>query len=113
SLALFIGIAVGAYSSIFIATPLLVDLRRKEKAVVDLDRYVAKHGARAHQAGPISSALPEGAPQPVAVGADRTGAAGEPASMYGQGVDAANRPVHKYAQAGPRNQPKRPPKSKR
>ncbi len=30
SLALFVGIAVGAYSSIFIATPLLVDLRRNE-----------------------------------------------------------------------------------
>jgi preprotein translocase subunit SecF len=113
SLALFIGIAVGAYSSIFIATPLLVDLRRKEKAVIDLDGYVAKHGGRAHQAGPLVSALPEGAPEPVGVRADSTGAAGEPTTMFGPGVDAANRPVHRYAQAGPRNQPKRPPKSKR
>ena len=45
SLALFIGIAVGAYSSIFIATPLLVDLRRKEPAVLELDKYVERHGA--------------------------------------------------------------------
>ena len=33
SLALFVGIAVGAYSSIFIATPLLVDLREREPAM--------------------------------------------------------------------------------
>ena len=52
SLALFIGIAVGAYSSIFIATPLLVDLRRKDKAVVELDRYVARHGSKGRPAPP-------------------------------------------------------------
>ena len=42
SLALFVGIAVGAYSSIFVATPLLVWLRRNEPAVADL----AKHARR-------------------------------------------------------------------
>ena len=99
SLALFIGIAVGAYSSIFIATPLLVDLRRGEKAVVELDQYVAKHGARQATAAPELA----GAEAPARVGADVTGAA----------EGSADRPVHKYAQAGPRNQPKRPPKSKR
>ncbi|MDE9367330.1 protein translocase subunit SecF [Luteipulveratus sp. YIM 133132] len=36
SLSLFIGIAVGAYSSIFIATPLLADLRRGEPAIKEL-----------------------------------------------------------------------------
>ncbi|MDN5766637.1 MAG: protein translocase subunit SecF [Humibacillus sp.] len=106
ALALFIGIAVGAYSSIFIATPLLVDLRRNEKAVVELDQYVAKHGAR--QASRANDG--EGALAPAGVGADATGAV--PADRTGAaGPDA--RPVHKYAQAGPRNQPKRPPKSKR
>lgn len=45
SLSLFIGIAVGTYSSIFIATPLLTDLRRKEPAMRELDAR-----ARAHQA---------------------------------------------------------------
>jgi preprotein translocase subunit SecF len=38
SLVLFIGMAVGAYSSIFIATPLLVTLRAKEPKVVALER---------------------------------------------------------------------------
>ncbi len=108
SLALFIGIGVGAYSSIFIATPLLVDLRRGEKAVVELEQYVAKHGAR--QAARVGGL--EGPSAPVRVGADVSGAASVPADHTGAaGLEA--RPVHKYAQAGPRNQPKRPPKSKR
>ncbi len=38
ALALFIGIAVGTYSSIFIATPTLVSLRHREPAVQDLER---------------------------------------------------------------------------
>ena len=107
SLALFIGIAVGAYSSIFIATPLLVDLRRKDKAVVELDRYVARHGSKGRATPTRDEPRPDGAPEPVVVGADSTGAAVD------EPVDAAYRPVHKYAQAGPRNQPKRAPKSKR
>jgi preprotein translocase subunit SecF len=107
SLALFIGIAVGAYSSIFIATPLLVDLRRNEKAVLDLDRYVARHGSQGTGRAALAGPRPDGAPEPAVVGADSTGAADKPPT------DAAYRPLHKYAQAGPRNQPKRAPKSKR
>jgi preprotein translocase subunit SecF len=102
ALALFIGISVGAYSSIFIATPLLVDLRRGEKAVKDLDRYVAKHGTKSHE--DVVGAFADG--EPVAVGADASTAARGDAT-------ASARPVHKYAQAGPRNQPKRAPKSRR
>ncbi|MDV3223210.1 protein translocase subunit SecF [Intrasporangium sp.] len=115
SLALFIGIAVGAYSSIFIATPLLVQLRSKDPAVVDLDRYVARHGAKraARDEARAGVPAPGQADQPVPVGADRTGAAPVPdAATPGAGVGA--RPVHKYAaQSGPRNQPRRAPKSKR
>ncbi|MFB9377853.1 protein translocase subunit SecF [Kineococcus gynurae] len=40
SLALFVGMLVGAYSSVFIATPLLVDLRRRENRVKTLDAEV-------------------------------------------------------------------------
>jgi preprotein translocase subunit SecF len=107
SLALFIGIAVGAYSSIFIATPLLVDLRRNERAVLDLDRYVARHGSTDTGRAALARPRPDDAPQPAVVGADSTGAVDQ------QPTDAAYRPLHKYAQAGPRNQPKRAPKSKR
>ncbi|MDC5695688.1 protein translocase subunit SecF [Intrasporangium calvum] len=110
SLALFIGIAVGAYSSIFIATPLLVHLRRKEQAVVDLDRYVARHGAKQPSWDERTPAAAGATGEPVGVGADLTGEPGNGADVAGVG---AARPVHKYAQSGPRNQPRRAPKSKR
>ncbi len=38
ALALFVGMAVGAYSSIFIATPLLVHLKGREKGVQEIER---------------------------------------------------------------------------
>jgi preprotein translocase subunit SecF len=115
SLALFIGIAVGAYSSIFIATPLLVDLRRGEPAVRQLEKFVARHGAQGTGAAEV--------PQPVTVGADRPAVDGVPddrtpsrsgaTALPRAPVAGAPRPVHKYAQAGPRNQPKRGPRSQR
>ncbi len=109
SLALFIGIAVGAYSSIFIATPLLVDLRRKEPAVQELEAYVAKHAPKARPVADDSGADDDAARDDDLATSAVGGTSG--------GVDGrepgAPRPVHKYVQAGPRNQPKRPPKSKR
>ncbi|EWT01659.1 preprotein translocase subunit SecF [Intrasporangium oryzae NRRL B-24470] len=104
ALALFIGIGVGAYSSIFIATPLLVDLRRNEPAVKALDKYVARHAKEAAVAGVDTR-------EPAIVGAD--GAAVVEGQQAVSPAEAGYRPVHKYAQAGPRNQPKRAPKSKR
>ena len=46
SLVLFVGILIGAYSSIFIATPLLVSLRRRDTAVVELEKRAARAHAR-------------------------------------------------------------------
>ncbi|MCI2238987.1 protein translocase subunit SecF [Paenibacillus sp. TRM 82003] len=46
SLALFVGTIVGAYSSIFVATPLLVVLRSREPRVRALDAAVTERGAR-------------------------------------------------------------------
>jgi preprotein translocase subunit SecF len=37
---LFVGVAIGTYSSIFIATPLLVDLKNREPTVAALARRV-------------------------------------------------------------------------
>ncbi len=123
ALALFIGIAAGAYSSIFIATPLLVDLRRRDGAVKDLDAYVARHTRRTPPAQPqlVGAGAPEAAAstrvaatpagdRDGSVAARPSGATAVPAEQL---TDVVPRPVHKYAQAGPRNQPKRPPKSKR
>ncbi|HEV7173503.1 protein translocase subunit SecF [Pedococcus sp.] len=116
ALALFVGIAVGAYSSIFIATPLLVHLRSKELPVVDLakkaQRYQARHGGvvSSSDAAPVPHGEADEDAQvddalPAPVGRDEVGVAPRAAG----GV----RETHKYAQTGPRNQPRRPPKSRR
>jgi preprotein translocase subunit SecF len=44
SLALFIGLAVGTYSSIFIAPPFLASLREREPAMQALAKRVAARG---------------------------------------------------------------------
>ncbi len=134
SLALFVGIAVGAYSSIFIATPLLVDLRRGEKAVQDLDkaalRTQAKDAGKPAPASPSTgSAARPGrttAARPASTAVlDREDAAAreDVAEVDPDAPDAPppvtdaprapTREVHKWAAKGPRNQPSRPPKSKR
>ena len=52
ALALFVGVAVGAYSSIFIATPLLAELKEREPAMQALAKRVASRrgGRRADDA---------------------------------------------------------------
>jgi len=113
SLVLFVGILIGAYSSIFIATPLLVSLRRRDESVVELDKKAARYQARkakdvaAAEAAEAAGELPG---EPVTVGS------GAPVAADGEGATLTGRAVHKYAQptqAGPRNQPRRTPKSKR
>lgn len=44
ALALFIGLAVGTYSSVFIAPPFLASLREKEPAMIALSKRVAARG---------------------------------------------------------------------
>ncbi len=110
SLALFVGIAVGAYSSIFIATPLLVDLRRGEPAIQELAKHTAKTQAR--EQALVSAGGGEVAD--AARGSRHTGSAlSADATATDDAIDAVGRPVHKWAATGPRNQPKRPPRSRR
>jgi len=45
SLALFVGLLVGAYSSIFVATPLLYDLKRRDRANVAAEERARRVGA--------------------------------------------------------------------
>lgn len=115
ALALFIGIAVGAYSSIIVATPLLVWLRSKDEDVTALDKKAVRfQNARAKEAAAQASATASpSAPDPAPDG-DRPGHVGEEPDDAPVATSAATgRAVHKYAQTGPRNQPKRAPKSKR
>ncbi|MFX0539590.1 protein translocase subunit SecF [Ornithinimicrobium sp. Y1847] len=120
--ALFIGVAVGTFSSIFIATPILAHLRQGEPEIRKHDAKVLKRRARGEaraerqqaaqadleelQAGATEAgeASPgdDGQLQPAASGASAT----PPASAHVQG-----RQLHPYAQRGPRNQPRRKKRS--
>lgn len=110
SLVLFIGIVVGAYSSIFIATPLLVSLRRREPAVVELGKRAERAQAkvaRQQSAAPAAELEPADDADGALVGG------GGDAAEREEGATITGRAVHQYARSGPRNQPKRPPRSKR
>ena len=116
SLALFVGIAVGAYSSIFIATPLLVDLRRGEPAVAELAAQVAKNRGKEGSDRSTSGAAAPGATardSGTEASARRTSTAVLDDHREIAPTDSLGRPVHKWATTGPRQQPKRIPKSKR
>jgi preprotein translocase subunit SecF len=89
SLALFVGLATGTYSSIFVATPILASLHEREPAMQALARRVAAKG------NPNNRANVEAA------------SAVAPASVI-----VAERPAAPRTQA-PRNQPKRKNKKKR
>lgn len=118
ALVLFIGIVIGAYSSIFLATPLLVSLRSTDPAVVDLDKRAARSQAKraketAVVGAPASSGNAVIDEKSVATHEDGiTGSAG-PMATDEESATVTGRQVHKYAQSGPRNQPKRAPKSRR
>jgi preprotein translocase subunit SecF len=109
SLALFVGVATGTYSSIFIATPLLASLKEREPAMQALARRVAarggavKTGSRPSRAVATTDQIADEAPddekpQPVRAGAAASGGA---------------RPTDRRPGAGgARNQPKRKNKSR-
>jgi preprotein translocase subunit SecF len=60
SLALFIGLAVGTYSSVFIAPPFLAQLREKEPVMQALAKRVATRGGVAAQAQEVRPATGNG-----------------------------------------------------
>jgi preprotein translocase subunit SecF len=147
SVALFIGMAVGTYSSIFIATPLLVHLREGEPEIKALDKKVTTRAGRQaskldYSAPPGMEAIDQHAPPGMETGGaevqtggvdvltaeaeedvtPQTAAAAEElhretperaSAVPGRAATTPRaREVHPRAR-GPRNQPKRPPKSKR
>ncbi|TCO32660.1 preprotein translocase subunit SecF [Kribbella steppae] len=109
SLALFVGIAVGAYSSVFIAPALLAAFKEREPGMQALRRRVM--AKRAAAAAAASAPAPAGG-APVAVGAGAVKA--EPRKQdrpSGTAPTPAARPM-KATGAG-RPQPSRKPRSKR
>lgn len=114
SWALFIGIAVGTFSSIFIATPLLVQLRQGELMVRRHDAQVTRRRERRderstpHADDELLDTTDEESDDAELVGAG-TGSQGGASRAPGttRGDQAPGRQLHPYAQRGPRNQPKR------
>ncbi len=106
ALALFVGIAAGTYSSIFIATPLLVQLRSREpeiKAqVAKVARRRAAHGAEAEAGSGAVDAEDAGS-------AGGSGATAGSASARAAATAVAERPVGAAAPGeGPRGQRAQP-----
>ncbi|WP_199549804.1 protein translocase subunit SecF [Streptomyces sp. N35] len=86
SLSLFVGLAAGAYSSIFIATPLVADLKEREPAMKQLKKRVLAKRAAAAAKG-------ESAEGPDAAGTfdDAVPADAAPAVVGQRGVEPAAR----------------------
>ncbi len=109
ALALFLGVAVGTYSSIFIATPILASLKEREPAMQALARRVAARGGApaktltgARRGATVSD-------EPVEVDEDQQP---EPAAA-GAVARGGARPSDRRPGAGStRNQPKRKNKSR-
>jgi preprotein translocase subunit SecF len=128
ALALFIGMAIGAYSSIFIAPSVLVQLKSREKAVSEADRRAkarAKRDADRYANVPsFSEGMPvrDGEDAEAGVTEDLEDAAVESATRprprvqeglgSGREVPEPKRPVEESKSAH-RNQPTRQPRSKR
>jgi preprotein translocase subunit SecF len=110
SLALFVGIAAGTYSSIFIATPLLAQLMERDPQMQALARRVQARGSSAKGAkattqgsakDPGGSAKDSGGSATATAGADGAGDIGEGDTA------AMDRARARRSTGGPRNQPKR------
>jgi preprotein translocase subunit SecF len=121
ALALFVGMAAGAYSSIFIATPLLVHMKSGETEVQQAERRArARQKAKADPYAAVpafSEGLPVSdgpAPAPAAPApeAPAPAPARQPAAGKGRTTPAPQRPVTRSNASG-RNQPSRSTKSKR
>jgi preprotein translocase subunit SecF len=133
ALALFVGMAAGAYSSIFIATPLVVQLKELEPGVKAGDRRALKHRKRqevdrfAHvpvftEDMPVQDQPGQGGQpvsRPPARGAEEEEEWGEEPARepvrtprYTAGERSSSRPVSPSA-AAKRSQPSRKPRSRR
>jgi len=125
SLVLFVGMAVGTYSSIFIATPLLVHLKSKEKDVLDAEKRAAARMKEAdkYAAVPVfdeGMAVADGEPDELRESSEDLHEAGvsrgtrpnTSATGRGRNVPDKHREVSDSGASG-RPQPKRESRSKR
>ncbi len=122
ALALFVGMAAGLYSSVFIATPLLVHLKAGESGVKQAERRAKarkraaadKYAAvPARPGGTVVDDVRDEPTEPVAPVAPVAPTPGKaPTAGRGRVAPTSQRPVGKSVSSG-RNQPSRSTKSKR
>jgi hypothetical protein len=111
-LALFVGLTCGAYSSIFIASPLLALMKEREPRYAEIRRRLQSQPAsgagaarRLTPAAAASGAIAAPVPQPVGVGADARGGGGagsrgaRDASGEGGGVPEDDQPEEDSGEA--------------
>jgi preprotein translocase subunit SecF len=120
ALALFVGIAAGTYSSVFIATPLLAQLMESDPQMQSLARRVASRGSggssrRSGKAATGGSGGTSGGGAGTATAVEEPTGADEAAEAdESAGADEAMaRARARRAGSGTRNQPKRTSRSKR
>jgi preprotein translocase subunit SecF len=127
ALALFVGMAAGAYSSVFIASPLLVQMKQGEAGNMAIEKRLAtrrRHEADRYASVPVfTEDMPVRADDDDAedvddedehTGHEVAGTASTRPVPTGRGrvVPQATRPVEQSSAAG-RTQPTRQPRSKR
>ncbi|HEX5015955.1 MAG TPA: protein translocase subunit SecF [Actinomycetes bacterium] len=120
ALALFVGIAVGTYSSICVATPVVAQLKEREPAMQALNKRVQARRAAGRESAPRGTAAADrgatvAAGEPPGPGTDGSSADGgaAPATVKSGAASTARRPTKPSGSRGPRNQPKRKSKRKR
>lgn len=114
ALALFIGTAAGTYSSIFVATPFLCQMKEREPAMKALAaRVAARRSGLERKASEKAAKIPayasDASSASASSGADTATVAASAAVLAAEDEERKDRP-HRQ---GPRNQPKKQPRSKR
>jgi preprotein translocase subunit SecF len=109
SLALFVGVAIGAYSSIFIATPILAQLKEREPGMQSLAKRVAARagggGGKPQPKGTVTSRRAEAAAEAAGEGSFDDDVEAEPAAAVAR---SAARPAPARRPGQPqRSQPRK------
>jgi len=109
SLALFVGMIVGTYSSICVATPMLVQLKEREPLYRKLRENIARREASAKRQKKAGAAAEDAAGEDAEADEDAPEPAGEGGEPAGGGPAVAVKTVP----TGRRNQPKKGTRSSR
>ena len=106
SLALFVGMAAGTYSSIFIATPFLAQLKERNPQMQALAGRVQARGAGPRGAAGAATAAPAAAGIQAGDAATGAGCAAR-RTPHRPSTEAMDRARARRTASGPRNQPKK------